>query len=402
MSNNRASEQATPCFGFSRSRKIAKRISKILRRSPLFFAGIVLIHCYTLPAFCGVKTKLDENKWFELGARIQGWYQSVNEKDAPHVNDFMVRRAYLYLEGQAAPGLTFFTHIAGDRLGQEGVDTPGSGLGTGFSLRDGWIAYSPFEELKIQAGRMYIPFTRAFGTESTFTLLTLDLPITQGGVRAKGFFPSNVGRDDGVTVWGNLAKGLVQYRVGVFDGQQGKQNAQKNPRTSARISLSPLEHEDRWFNKGNYLGAKKVLSFGVGFDRQADMQWADGRPIADYSAWTADAFFDHPVGRSAVNFEWAYAGIKNSQELGDAKTWYAQGGWLMPPVAKGFRLQPYVKYESIYRNTAADTQFASAGVNVLFKQHDIKLTMEFDKAMPESGSAEKSKSIFTVQMQVGI
>ncbi len=378
----------------------AMRMQSGSRRA--FLVSLICLGFCTSSALCGVKTKLDEDRYFEIGARIQGWYQSVGEKDAKHINDFMLRRAYVYLEGQVYRGVTFYTHIAGDRLGQEGVDTPGSGLGTGLSVRDGWIAYSPFDELKIQAGRMYVPLTRAFGTESTFTLLSLDVPISQGGVRARGFFPSNVGRDDGVTVWGNLSKGLVQYRIGVFDGQTGVANPEKRPRTAARISISPLEHEDRWFNKGNYLGTRKVLSFGVGFDRQADLKWSDARPSADYSAWTADVFFDHPIGSSAVNFEWSYAGIKNSQELGDAKTWYAQGGVLVPSITKAFRIQPYVRYESVYRNIAPDTKYAGGGVNLLFKQHDLKLTLEFDKYMPESGSTEKSKSIFTVQMQVGI
>jgi hypothetical protein len=365
-------------------------------------APLVILSICTSPAISGVKTDLGEGRSFEIGARIQGWYQSVGEHNSPHTNDFMLRRAYLYTEGKLNKDVTFFAHIAGDRLGQDGTDTPGSGLGTGFSLRDGWIAYSPFNELKIQAGRMYIPFTRAFGTESTFTLLSLDVPIVQGGVRAKGFFPSNVGRDDGVAVWGNISKGLIQYRVGVFDGQQGTQNPKKSPRTAARISLSPLDHEDRWFNKGNYLGAKKILSIGFGFDRQNNLKWADNRQHADYSAWTTDFFFDHPIKTSAVNFEWAFTGMKNSQEYGDAKTWYVQGGLLVPPIGKAFRLQPYVRYETVYRNTSADTQYAGAGVNLLFRQHDLKLTLQFDKFMPESGSQEKSKSIFTVQMQVGI
>ena len=195
-------------------------------------------------------------------------------------------------------------------------------LGTGIALRDGWIAYAPFDELKIQAGRMYVPFTRSFGTESMFTLLTLEMPFMQGGVRSGVLYPCNVGRDDGVTVWGNLAGGVVQYRAGVFDGQQGTPNAGRSPRTAARVSINPLDKEGSFFNKGNYLGTKKVLSIGAGFDRQADLQWTAEGPVADYSAWTVDAFFDHPVGPGAVTAEWAYTGIKNSPMLGDAKTWY--------------------------------------------------------------------------------
>ncbi len=178
--------------GFVRSNATTQHCRFLLSMRP--YLAVLFSLCFgLLPAFSGVRTKLDDERWFEVGARVQAWYQSVHEEGAPHMNDFMARRAYLYVQGQVAPKLTFFTHIAGDRLGQQGVDTAGSGLGTGFSLRDGWIAYAPFEELKIQLGRMYIPFTRSFGTESTFTLLTVDLPFMQGGVRAKGFFPSNVG-----------------------------------------------------------------------------------------------------------------------------------------------------------------------------------------------------------------
>jgi len=378
------------------------RLIGYLQLLSLVWSVATLMHLSSMSAFCGVKTKLDDERWFEIGVRVQGWYQSVGEEKSPHVNDFIIRRFYLYLQGQVHRHVSFFAHLAGDRIGQEALDSPGCSLGSGFSIRDGWITYSPYEELKIQAGRMYIPFTRAYGTESTFAMLPLELPINQGGVRAKIFYPSTVGRDDGVTVWGNIAKGLIQYRVGVFDGQQGSQNPGKHPRTSARISLSPLEPETQWFNRGNYLGSKKVLSLGIGFDRQADLKWAADRPEADYSAWTTDFFLDHPVGSGAVVMEAAYLGMKNSPELGDAKTWYAQGGYLIPPVIKAFRIQPYARYESVYRKNAKDTQYAGGGLNLLFKQHDLKLTMEFTKFMPESGSTEKSKSIFTIQIQIGI
>jgi hypothetical protein len=392
------------CIGRKGKSKANKEIpgTKFLRVS---IAALLFIGLCASCAFAGVKTKLDDDRWFEIGARFQGWYQSVGEATSPHLNDFMLRRAYLYTEGQLAPKVTFYAHFAGDRLGQNGTDTPGSGLGAGFAVRDAWIAYAPFNELKFQAGRMYIPFLRAYGTESTFTLLPLDIPITQGGVRASSFYPYTVGRDDGLTVWGNLSKGLVQYRFGVFDGIQDAQNPNKNPRAAARISISPLEGEEKWFNKGNYLGTKRVLSIGAGFDMQKELKWATG-PMAgvtaNYSAWTTDIFFDHPMGKSAVNFEWAFTGIKNSQAYGDAKTWYAQGGILTPPIGKSLRIQPFARYEAIYRDHSTDTRYAGSGLNLLFKQHDLKLTLEFDKFMPESGSTEKSKSIFTTQIQVGI
>ncbi len=47
----------------------------------VFICAFVLGIFGAQPAICGVKTKLDDDRWLELGVRIQGWYQSVSEKD---------------------------------------------------------------------------------------------------------------------------------------------------------------------------------------------------------------------------------------------------------------------------------------------------------------------------------
>jgi hypothetical protein len=122
----------------------------------------------------------------EIHFRAQGWYQWVEDgspegDDALH--DFELRRAYLSLAGQVTPKLGAFAHLAADRSGQQGLDSPSLGLGSGLAVRDAWVVFDVAEPLKVQLGRMYMPFTRAFGTESTFSLLALDIPWTQGGVR---------------------------------------------------------------------------------------------------------------------------------------------------------------------------------------------------------------------------
>ena len=77
-----------------------------------------------------------------------------------------------------------------------------------------------------------------------------------------------------------------------------------------RLSISLLEPETSWFNKGTYLGKKKVLSLGFGMDRQDDLTLA-GNKSQDNTVWTVDAFFDHPVGGGAVTLEAAYIDIDN-------------------------------------------------------------------------------------------
>lgn len=56
---------------------------------------------------------------------------------------------------------------------------------------------------------MYVPLTRNYGTTSTKALLTTDLSFMQGGIRGAIFYASKVGRDDGVTLWGNPFEGRL-------------------------------------------------------------------------------------------------------------------------------------------------------------------------------------------------
>ena len=137
------------------------------------------------------------------------------------------------------------------------LDNSGMGLGTGVAWRDLWITLNLDEALKIQMGRMYVPLTRNYGTTSTKCMLTADLPFLQGGSRGGIFYAQKVGRDDGLTLWGNPLDGRLQYRVMISEGVEGNANPEDNLRFVGRVSVSLLEPETGWFNKGTYLGEEK-------------------------------------------------------------------------------------------------------------------------------------------------
>lgn len=362
-----------------------------------------------------------ESHKIKAGMRVQAWYQYVEDgKGDDHnkgLNDFMLRRAYFYIKGQATEKVGFFAHLASDRIGQDGLDKPSVGLGSGLAVRDAWVNYKFNDACTFQIGRMYIPFTRFFGTESTFGLLTLDLPFTQGGVRGAPFFTSKVGRDDGVVVWGNPFNGLLQYRFGVSEGVENSANPDDNLRFTGRVSLNLLEPEKGWFNKGNYLGKKKVLAIGAGYDYQPDLILG-GIENQTNEAWTTDIFFDHPVGEGAVTAELSYVNLKNStQTLGfsrltegkDAQICYIQAGYLFPGQIGPGRVQPYFRYEYMDVKDAPDTSFPCVGVNYLIKGHSAKFSLDWTIVHQEEKidgltgnfSGDKNQNIITFQFAAG-
>jgi hypothetical protein len=385
-----------------------------MKRLAVFSATIVVafLVCGMMnPVSAGIKAELGEHANLEAGIWAQTWYQWVEEgKDTDtgteDLNDFMIRRAYLYLKGNVTEKVSFFTHIASDRVGQDELTEDTSlGLGGGVAWRDLWITFNFHPAFMVQAGRMYVPLTRNYGTTSTKAMLTTDLPFLQGGIRGGIFYTSKVGRDDGVTLWGNPMDGLLQYRFMVSEGVESSENPDDNLRFVGRVSLSLLEPETGWFNKGTYLGKKKVLSLGLGFDSQDDIDPVGAVAEDDNSVWTADVFFDHPLGDGAVTAEAAYIDIEHcttdqgftSLDKGDdAENWYVQAGYLFP-----FHLQPYVRYETVDVDREFETDFYSVGVNYYMKGHNCKISADYTQVNQESDFTRDDQDILTFQIAVG-
>lgn len=366
------------------------------------YLAIFIITMFFTPAKSEAQNKIDIGFW------TQAWYQNVeNGKGDNNLNDFMLRRGYFSVKGQPTDYLSFFTHIAVDRLGQDGLDNPSMGLGNGLTFRDLWITLDLDESFKVQAGRMYVPLTRNYGTTSTKSLLTTDLSFMQGGIRGGIFYTSKVGRDDGVTIWGNPFNGLFQYRLMISEGVESSINPEDNLRVVARGVLNLLEPETGWFNQGTYLGKKKVLSIGAAFDSQNNLT-LNNELGQDNFIWTVDAFFDHPVANGAVTAESAYIKLKNSTQANsfaqlapsdDADFFYIQAGYYFnTPVAVG-NIQPYFRYETVSVEQKGNTNFFSGGLNYYLKGHNAKLSLDYTMI---DYSEFENQNIFTVQLAVGI
>lgn len=372
--------------------------------------GLALCSALTAgTAFAGAEFTIDDQTKMEIGFWGQGWYQFVEHgKPAGNLNEFMARRVYLYVKGQVTPSFEFFTHIASDRLGQEGLDVPALGLGSGVAFRDLWITYKLNDAVKIQVGRMYVPLTRSFGTTSTKALLTTDLPNLQGGIRGNIFFASKVGRDDGITVWGNPFDGRIQYRYMLSEGVEDGNNPGDSLRSSGRVAINLLEPEKDWFNQGTYLGTKNVLALGFGYDIQRDLT-LNGVAGQDNSVWTADVFLDHPVNAGAITVEAAYINIENSTEShnssqlragDDASNYYIQTGYLFSAPAGSGRFQPYVRHEKIDVDGKGATDFASVGANYYIKGHNAKLSLDYTHVDHRYG--QRAQDVVTLQITAGL
>ncbi len=379
----------------------------MLKKLVFFCIGAML-----LPSLAGaVEVYKDGDMSLNVGFWGQAWYQYVGDYDRDgdgewddELNDFMVRRTYFSVSGTVTPKISFFVHYAGDRIGQEGLDNSGMGLGTGLALRDGWVNYKLLgDDFMIQVGRMYVPFTRNYGTTSTKSLLTTELDWGQGGLRSGILYPTKVGRDDSVTLWGNVLEDKLQYRLMVGEGVE---NSTVNPddkiRLAGRLSLNLFDTETAWFNGGTYLGKKNIVAIGGGFDYQPDLMMGGNKE--DYTGFTADIHLDIPMEACAITAEFAYIWLDNivnsvtwsdltSGTDGDIFT--AKAGVLLAG-----NIQPFAHYETIMPDDPGtdDTTVYGVGCNYYLKGPANKLTLEWSQVDDDTNTVD----IVTFQVAFGL
>ncbi len=355
----------------------------------------------------------------------QAWYQYVENMDTDgdlayddSLNDFLIRRSYFYLKGTVTPDLSFFVHFASDKVGMDEItNDSGKGLGSGIALRDGWINYKiKGDDLMVQVGRMYVPFTRNYGTTSTKSMLTVDLDWGQGGLRSGIFYPSNIGRDDSITLWGNVLDDKLQYRFMVGDGEEDDaKNPDDNMRYAGRLSYNFFDPETNWFNSGTYLGAKHVLALGFGFDFHEDI--TVGGEEDDYSAWTVDVHFDQPMaGGDNLTLAASYIDVEHSANAISWTDWSAGDDGALVSLKAGYyfgskigpgNLQPYAGYQNIDSDESGDddTDIYSVGLNYFIKGAGNKITLDatfIDQGEDDGDlSMTQDNTIVTLQFAAG-
>ena len=182
-----------------------------------FLISLLLVGLGT-SAWAGGTIEFGENRSISVGAGMRAAFTSV-EDAAPSgdddSSDFSLQSIRLYVNGQISEKVkfTFNTECQGCVFGQDSDDP--TGAGGDIDVLDAIVQFELRDELNIWIGRMLTPADRIelngpyYGlnwNQYTVPLLPSD-QLGRAGL---------LGRDDGITVWGNLDK--FQYAVGFFDG----------------------------------------------------------------------------------------------------------------------------------------------------------------------------------------
>ncbi len=378
-------------------------------------AGVALL---AAPAFAGPTwtfgpenqglMRLDYKGQFALTVRDTG----AEADGEGNTSEFNFRRNRLALMGAWGPNFGLYVQTEFSEDNNIGPLTVSDGNNSDFRILDAVMRFKLSDQANLWLGKFKYGFTRE-NLESCEDPLTLDRSLF---IRA----PFVTTRDQGVSLWGNLMDGMVQYRVDAMNGRNDAVSAPKsNFRYTARAHLSLLDAETGYGYKGTYMGEKKVLTVGAAYQMESDVAY--GNTVAqtgavDYKAWTVDLFAEYPVeGLGTFTLSSAYvkydlddafqganpdAGVIGLN--GEKNGYYVKGGYMLPNLP----LQFFGRYENwsfALLNNVFDQEITwyGGGFNYYLRGQSLKLTMELSRTDFDRENANNQDfTTVTTQLQL--
>jgi hypothetical protein len=345
--------------------------------------------------------KVNDDVNFKVGVLLQTQadFQEVANSTANgsggYQENLFVRRVRLIVGGQVAKNVFFFLETENPSLGKStqavGATTGTKALGSGFIILDAAAEWRIAKEFNIQFGEIRAPISRE-GLKSTPTQFMFEQSAYNFPTSAA--LQGNSERDTGGMLRGYFLSDHLEYRGAVLAGFRapGVKNA---PRFTGRLQYDVLDTEVYNFVSypGSYLGTKKILALGGGYDTQSD-----------YKYYSADMYLDLPIPlgsvESTVEYQHIDGGTTFATALPEQNLFQVEGGVFL----KALQLAPIFRYEQkefkATVNEPRNEHRVAVGLNFYpFPKtpHALNIKCWWQRVTPKVGFATNQ---FTVQMQI--
>lgn len=260
------------------------------------------------------------------------------------------------------------------------------------SALDYYVTASYADAFNIRAGRTKHVLTREVD-EACFEPLSIDRSLFILGPFGNG---DKTTRDNGIVFWGNLFHDVFQYRaaamVGNNYGEQKPDNA--GYRYTGRVHITLLDPEAGIGYRGSYLGKKKVLTFGAGYEMEPNAVFSTyaggvGAGSENYQAYTYDGFFEYPTDMGTFTLSGAYLkadfgnagtrGVPDAMDLyGEKNGYYWKAAYMLGKFQVYGRIEKWA-FARLLGVPDQHVDWTAEGINYYIKGQDLRLTLEFEK-----------------------
>jgi hypothetical protein len=245
----------------------------------------------------------DGRAFVNLGFLLQARGECITRENTDRVmQNIYLRRARIVLGGRLDERTTFFLDtespyvLKGSPTGPK--QDPPMTLLDFFGTRD----FSPNHRIDI--GLILTPSAYNH-LQSASSLLAMDYgPYT---FLEAVPLQTRTGRDPGAQLRGILGDKLIEYRLGIFEGLRGTNEA-KPFRAAGRVTVYPFQTaSNAFFYPGTNPGTVRTFALGAAFDAQSD-----------YRSYHGDAYYEQPLaGGHTVTLQADYSLYGDSDRLWD-------------------------------------------------------------------------------------
>jgi len=351
-------------------------------KAALILSVLVSLLSSTARTAAQIVIKASDDVNFKLG--ILGQFQGDTIEDPgtdANTANLFIRRLRLMFGGQVAKNVTFFVETDSPNLGKTMAN--GKNIQPAMILQDAYGEFKATEAFAIDAGLMFIPFSRNF-LQSAASLLPIDYGAHTYDL--SGPTQSSTGRDTGFQAKGYVLKDHLEYRIGAFQGVRDAAS-HRAFRYAGRVQYNLLDAEVGFFYTGTYLGKKRIVSIGGAFDHQSD-----------YDGYDVDLFVDHPVGPGAFTGQFDYNRLDGGTLL---RTLPKQDNLLLELgyLIVAAKLTPYVQVtnRNLVDGSTGDETRISLGGSYWWAGHNANIKAAYTRINPKTLASQNE---FTLQLQV--
>jgi len=327
-------------------------------------------------AFGQAKINMDDNRWVSIGGGLRTAYQSTETApgSGEYFKDFTLDNIRLYVNAQ----------LHKDFQAEFNTEYDGSG---DIQVLDAVVKYSARPYFNIWMGRHLVPSDRA-NLDGPFFLNAYDYPGLVS--RYPGIF---AGRDNGVSVNGDIKGGKFKYAAGIYEGMQSF-SAGDTLLYAARGVVNFLGPEPGYYNSSTYYAEKNIFALGFAVQHQSDVVLIGGNP-EDFTGFNVDLLFEKKVSdKGAFTLEGAWYNYDYQGASGDGSGYLAEGAFLFGKQIGIGRFQPYFRYQDFQAANVLDT-----GVNYIIRGHNARVSAFWSQADPGFGTEKSNQFKVGTQFQ---
>jgi hypothetical protein len=266
-------------------------------------------------------------------------------------------------------------------------------------------------EFQIWGGRLLVPSDRA-NFAGPFFMIPWNYP---------GFYLRNAapigpmegfnGRNNGMTVWGNVADDKFKYFLGVYGLDQGfpaGAPAGAAPFYSARISYTLQGSEPGYFGSSTYYGEKNIVTIGLGgqFQKDGSTDTSVTPPgKANTYIGMADIFAEENLGGAGtLTMEGQFYAFNKGYNFGNGdgifsprEAFYLGLAYLTPENIGIGKLQPHVRWQ---QTIDPAWTVIDAGLAYVMKAYDARVLLNYQHI--DTGTTGGSGGGISNAIQLGV